>query len=494
MNKQGKAFNKKPVVQDSDEDSSDIDIVTKKPASTLPAKKAFVKSENHSLKPDSSKKPQVKHVGKTAALAKRAADSSDESDEEEEVKKPVKKTKVQAKAVDSDEDEDSDDVKMKQEKVTAKKVQAKNGPVKKVAPKAADSDEDEDSDDVPAPKKVAPVKAAPVKKVASKKAVESDDEDSDDVPPPRKASKVSVQIPSRKSSVHAKPAKKVESSDEDSDEKPAPKKVAPVKAAPVKKVAKKVESSDDDSDEKPAPKKVAPVKKAAKKVEESDDDSDEKPAPKKVAPVKKAAKKAVQEEEATNGASNGAEMHEEKPFDKHAPKPQPPFDNATEVIVKGLSYNVTEDQIWEHFGTYGTVSFVKCLSKDDGTFRGVCFVKFADNAAVEAAVANSGAEFAGRQLWIEKTKPKEQREGGFTQERRGGFGNDRGGSFGGNRGGAQQDGGDKFHTNQDSTVFVGNLTYNTLEDSIWTAFASVGNIKEVRIAKDPEGNVSSYLL
>ena len=179
-------------------------------------------------------------------------------------------------------------------------------------------------------------------------------------------------------------------------------------------------------------------------------------------------------------------------------KPQVPFDNSTEVIVKGLSYNVTEDQIWEHFGTYGTVATVKCLSKDDGSFRGVCFVKFADSAAVDAAVANSGGEFAGRQLWIEKTKPKGEREDGFNQGGRGGFGNDRGGnrggSFGGNRGGFQQDGGEKFHTNQDSTVFVGNLTYNTLEDSIWSAFASVGNIKEVRIAKDPEGNVSSYLL
>ena len=481
MSKQAKAFNKKPVVEESSDADSDIDIVQKKPASNLPAKKAFVKSENHSLKPENTKKPQVKHVGKPAALAKRQAEDSDESDDEEEVKKPVKKAKVQAKKAESSDEEDSDEAPMKQEKVPAKKVETKTGPIKKQAPKAADSDED--SDDVPPPKKAAPVQA---KKPVAKKVADSDDENSDDVPPPRKASKVSAQIkneiPSRKSSIHAKPAtKKVAAKaadtdeDDSSEEKPAPKKAAaPAKAAPAKKVAAKAADSDED------------------------DSSDEKPAPKKVAPVKKQAKKAAQEEEAEE-KGNGAKMFEENGHKGgFESKPQVPFDNSTEVIVKGLSYNVTEDQIWEHFGTYGTVATVKCLSKDDGSFRGVCFVKFADSAAVDAAVVNSGGEFAGRQLWIEKTKPKGEREDGFNQGGRGGFGNDRGGnrggSFGGNRGGFQQDGGEKFHTNQDSTVFVGNLTYNTLEDSIWSAFASVGNIKEVRIAKDPEGNVSSYLL
>ena len=176
------------------------------------------------------------------------------------------------------------------------------------------------------------------------------------------------------------------------------------------------------------------------------------------------------------------------------------FDNSSEVIVKGLGYHVTEDQIWEFFGTYGTVSTVKCLSKEDGTFRGVCFIKFADQAGVDAAVAASGAQFEGRSVWIEKTKPKGQREqewnsrGGFQQRggdrpQRGGNrfgGNDRG-SFGGGYGGG--DGGDKFHTNQDSTVFVGNLSFNTGEDAVWAAFEKIGNIKEVRIGKNHDGSV-----
>ena len=181
MSKQAKAFNKKPVVEESSDADSDIDIVQKKPASNLPAKKAFVKSENHSLKPENTKKPQVKHVGKPAALAKRQAEDSDESDDEEEVKKPVKKAKVQAKKAESSDEEDSDEAPMKQEKVPATKVETKTGPIKKQAPKAADSDED--SDDVPPPKKAAPVQA---KKPVAKKVADSDDENSDDVPPPRK--------------------------------------------------------------------------------------------------------------------------------------------------------------------------------------------------------------------------------------------------------------------------------------------------------------------
>ena len=179
------------------------------------------------------------------------------------------------------------------------------------------------------------------------------------------------------------------------------------------------------------------------------------------------------------------------------------FDNSAEVIVKGLGYHVTEDQIWEFFGAYGTVSTVKCLSKEDGSFRGVCFIKYSEQAGVDAAVAASGAQFEGRSVWIEKTKPKGQREqewnsrggnsGGFQRggdrPQRGGNrfgGNDRG-SFGGGYGGG--DGGDKFHTNQDSTVFVGNLSFNTGEDAVWGAFDKIGNIKEVRLGKNPDGSV-----
>ena len=180
------------------------------------------------------------------------------------------------------------------------------------------------------------------------------------------------------------------------------------------------------------------------------------------------------------------------------------FDNSTEIIVKGLSYNVTEDQIWEHFGTYGKISRVKCLSKDDGSFRGVCFVTFEESGCVDPAVADSGKEALGRPLWIEKTKPKGEREGGFQQGGfqqggRGGFGQQRGGNFGGNRGGSfggnrGGDDGGKFHTNQDNTIFVGNLTFGTTEDKVWAAFESVGGLKEVRVAKDQEGNVVSCLL
>lgn len=145
------------------------------------------------------------------------------------------------------------------------------------------------------------------------------------------------------------------------------------------------------------------------------------------------------------------------------------------------------------------------LYKDDGSFRGVCFLRFADQAGLDAAVADSGVSFEGRQAWIEKTKPKAEREqqyGNNQRDGRGGFqgGNSRGGSFGnrngggydGNRGGGfgGNQGGDKYHTNQEVTVFVGNLTFNTTEDSVWQAFESVGNIKEVRIAKGPDGSVN----
>ena len=127
---------------ESNESDSDIDLIAKKQAnSNLPAKKTFVKSENHSLKPENVKKPEVKHIKKDAALNKRPVESSEDSEEEVVQKKPVKKTK-QATAESSD-DEDSDDQKMKQEKIKAQpqKVQ----PKKQVAkPVVESSDEEEE--------------------------------------------------------------------------------------------------------------------------------------------------------------------------------------------------------------------------------------------------------------------------------------------------------------------------------------------------------------
>jgi RNA recognition motif-containing protein len=81
---------------------------------------------------------------------------------------------------------------------------------------------------------------------------------------------------------------------------------------------------------------------------------------------------------------------------------------------------------------YGTVKRVQLpTDRETGRLRGFGFVEMESDAQEEAAIeALDGAEWMGRDLKVNKAKPREDRGGG--------------GSFGGNRGG----GGGNFRGNR----------------------------------------------
>jgi len=107
------------------------------------------------------------------------------------------------------------------------------------------------------------------------------------------------------------------------------------------------------------------------------------------------------------------------------------------------------------------------LKNTDGRSKGIAFVRFNTEDSVAAAVEMSGMEHMGRSLIIEKTKPREARPQ--------------------NTGGASN-GGDTEST----TCFIGNLAFGTVEDSLRDAFQSCGDIKDVRVARDQEGNSRGF--
>ncbi|MFM6483007.1 MAG: RNA recognition motif domain-containing protein [Dolichospermum sp.] len=93
------------------------------------------------------------------------------------------------------------------------------------------------------------------------------------------------------------------------------------------------------------------------------------------------------------------------------------------IYAGNLSYKVTEQELKEVFAEYGTVKGVQ-LPKDreTGRVRGFAFVEMSSDAEEEAAIAAlDGAEWMGRQLKVNKAKPKEDRGGGG----RGGYGGER---------------------------------------------------------------------
>ncbi|QLE55818.1 RNA-binding protein [Nostoc sp. TCL26-01] len=91
------------------------------------------------------------------------------------------------------------------------------------------------------------------------------------------------------------------------------------------------------------------------------------------------------------------------------------------IYVGNLSYDVTQEDINSVFAEYGSVKKVVLpTDRETGRLRGFAFVEMSSEAEEASAIDGlDGAEWMGRDLKVNKAKPKE----------------DRGGSFGGNRGG-----------------------------------------------------------
>ena len=92
------------------------------------------------------------------------------------------------------------------------------------------------------------------------------------------------------------------------------------------------------------------------------------------------------------------------------------------IYVGNLSYDVTNDDLSNIFAEYGSVKRVQLpTDRETGRMRGFGFVEMSAESEEDAAIeALDGAEWMGRDLKVNKAKPREDRGG------RGG-GGDRGG-------------------------------------------------------------------
>ncbi|HEY9832284.1 MAG TPA: RNA-binding protein [Stenomitos sp.] len=89
------------------------------------------------------------------------------------------------------------------------------------------------------------------------------------------------------------------------------------------------------------------------------------------------------------------------------------------IYVGNLSYQVTQDDLNEVFAEYGTVKRVQLpTDRETGRIRGFGFVEMSTDAEEEAAIeALDGAEWMGRDLKVNKAKPRENKSssGGFRK-------------------------------------------------------------------------------
>lgn len=80
------------------------------------------------------------------------------------------------------------------------------------------------------------------------------------------------------------------------------------------------------------------------------------------------------------------------------------------IYIGNLSYQATPDDLKAVFAEYGDVKRVVLpTDRETGRMRGFAFVEMAESAHEDAAIAElDGAEWMGRQLRVNKAKPKEE--------------------------------------------------------------------------------------
>jgi len=93
------------------------------------------------------------------------------------------------------------------------------------------------------------------------------------------------------------------------------------------------------------------------------------------------------------------------------------------IYVGNLSYEVTQEDLSEVFADYGSVKRVQLpTDRETGRPRGFGFVEMSTEEEESAAIeALDGAEWMGRDIKVNKAKPREDRKSGS------GYGNRRGG-------------------------------------------------------------------
>ena len=185
-----------------------------------------------------------------------------------------------------------------------------------------------------------------------------------------------------------------------------------------------------------------------------------------------------------------------------------PSEASAVLFVGNLSFDATEDALWEAFSEYGDVKSVRMpTDRDTGRPKGFGYVEFADiDSSKKAFEGLAGAEIAGRAIRLDYSQPRDPNGGG--RGGRGGFGGRGGyggfgrGGFNGGYGGA---GGPGFDPNAappapnpftdfataggepSNIIYVRNLPWSTSNEDLVELFTTIGKVERAEIQYEPNG-------
>eukprot|EP01128_Nolandella_sp_AFSM9_P008439 TRINITY_DN511_c2_g1_i3.p2 TRINITY_DN511_c2_g1~~TRINITY_DN511_c2_g1_i3.p2 ORF type:complete len:527 (+),score=170.30 TRINITY_DN511_c2_g1_i3:103-1683(+) len=141
----------------------------------------------------------------------------------------------------------------------------------------------------------------------------------------------------------------------------------------------------------------------------------------------------------------------------------------TNVYVKDLSLETTDETLKAKFSEFGTVTSLAVMKGENGESKGFAFVNFEEHeAAAKAVEALNGAEIDGKAIYAGRAQKKSEREGELRKK-------------------FEQIKMERLTKYQGINLYVKNLEDDIDEERIRKEFGTFGEIKSIKIMADEKG-------
>lgn len=150
-----------------------------------------------------------------------------------------------------------------------------------------------------------------------------------------------------------------------------------------------------------------------------------------------------------------------------------------EIYVRNLPWRVGDDQLNEFFSKFGEVVSARIPLNEEGNSRGFGFVRFRDVSGATNAVNEQYLKMEGRPIYVNYSRKSSERRGGENRNNRR---NEREDSRNSRRNENQ------VQNPESNLLYVGNLSFDSSENSIKRYFGDCGEIVEVRLPMNQQLN------
>lgn len=147
---------------------------------------------------------------------------------------------------------------------------------------------------------------------------------------------------------------------------------------------------------------------------------------------------------------------------------EPAFDRV--IYIGNISFDAVESVLRAAFAEHGTVQKIQMpLDRNTGRSRGFAFVTMSNAEEHAAAIEKlDQSEVGGRTIYVSESLPKEKVAANKKKYN------------------------DKVKKNMGSKIYIGNLNFETTEETLQKAFEAYGEVKDCFIPIDQDGNARGF--